>query len=273
MASINLKWRLNNDESVASTEVYRSIIGFKTGNLFPYGIASGDTLLIKVNGGLEQTLTFPEETDINTLVDFINEGLTDANCYLSTIDSSFIIRSNTREAPGSVEISGGTALVKFGISLGVITEKSSVNHIGSVPHGTNIFADLNGTVHDYYCLATINTFGDLSQKTNMNQAVSFGAPICVIEGKVADLQGRRISDVEVTARIIERPQVLDPSTTIIKDELSTLSGEDGRFSLPILQGAKVIFEINRTRISDPIEIPAQDFEFFNNLPIYEDYRY
>lgn len=273
MASINLKWRLNNDETVASTEVYRSIIGFKTGNLFPYGLVAGETLMLKINGGLEQIITFEDETTLENLVDNINSSIEDANVYVSNVDSSFILRSNMREAPGSVEITGGTSLVKLGISLAVITEKSSVYHIGSVPHGTSVFADSDGTIHDYYSLATTNTFGDLSQQTNMRQAVSFGAPVCVIEGKIADLQGKRIPDVEVTARIIERPQVIDPSTTIIKDELSTLSGENGRFSLPLLQGAKVIFEINRTRISDPIEVPAQDFEFFNNLPLYEDYRY
>jgi hypothetical protein len=172
-----------------------------------------------------------------------------------------------------VEIVGGTSLVKLGLSIRTITEKSENEEIGSVPHGTNEFEDLNGTLHDFYALATVDNFGNISRKTNMSQAVSFGSPICVVEGKIVDLQGMRIPDVEVTVKIVERPQIMDAHTTIIKDELSTLSGEDGRFSIPVLQGAKVIFEVNRTRISDPVEIPMQDFVFFNDLPIYDNYRY
>jgi hypothetical protein len=126
-------------------------------------------------------------------------------------------------------------------------------------------------LEDFYSISTVDNSGNESNKSNPRQAVNFTGPICVVEGCITDLQGRRVCDVLVTARLVTPPESVQDHTFITKKEVSVLTGEDGRFSLPLLQKASVIFEIDETRVSDPICIPEKPYVFFDELAI--DYNY
>ena len=273
MASIRLKWVPLQESDIDYSRIHRSMIGFKTPYEAPFGLIAGEDLVLKINNQETQTITFDQDYDIDGIVDFLNGQLVGARAYKSKYDNSLIVRSNLREAPGFIQFIGGTAMAKLGQTARIISEKSEVEIIASVPGTEASYEDLDGVIQDFYGISTVDSLGNESKRSSLAQAVGFATPICVVEGKVIDLQGQRLADVVVTAKIVTRPQVTAGHSAIIKDELSVLTGEDGRFSLPLLQLSQVIFEINETRISDPIEIPEQDFVYFDDLPIYEDYRF
>lgn len=273
MASIRLKWVPLPEADIQNSKIHRSMIGFKTPYEAPFGLIAGEDIVLKINNQDTQTITFPGDFGIDGIVIFLNANLVGARAYKSSYDNSLIVRSNLREAPGFIQVIGGSALSKLGQDPRIISEKSEVEIITTVPGAESVYADLDGVIQDYYAISTVDNFGNESKRCTLAQAVGFATPICVVEGKVIDLQGQRIPDVVVTAKIVTRPQITSGHSAIIKDELSVLTGEDGRFSLPLLQLSQVIFSINETRISDPIEIPEQDFVYFDDLPIYEDYRF
>lgn len=273
MTSLHVRWVPLNDSGVQTYRIHRSMIGFKTTNQAPFGLINGDTLILKINNETTQTITFTSDMAILDLVSFLNTKLSGARAYKSNYDNSLVIRSNYREAPGYIKIVGGTCLPKLGEYARQISEKSEVKLIAEVSGSLNLYEDLDGAIQDFYGISTVDDMGNISRVSSLIQAIGFVAPICVVEGKVVDLQGQRLADVKVTAKIVNRPQMIANHSAIVQAELSVLTGEDGRFSLPLLQKSQVIFEINDTRISDPIEIPQQNYIYFDDLPIYEDYGF
>jgi hypothetical protein len=200
MASIRLKWVPLPDANIQSFKIHRSMIGFKTTLQAPFGLVNGDDLQLKVNDDTLQTITFDQDYGIVDLVDFINNNITGATAYKSNYDDSLILRSNIREAPGFIQLVGGTALPKLGQTPRTISEKSEVEVIATIPGTETQYEDLDGVIHDYYGISTIDTMSNESSVSSLAQAVGFATAICVVEGKVIDLQGRRIPDIKVTAK-------------------------------------------------------------------------
>lgn len=271
---ITLRWAPFPEADVASYRIYRSIIGFlgiKADNVS----IDGKTLELSLNDGGTQEFTF-NTTD--SIVDTINDTIEGGVAYSSDTSDRFIVRSDVREAPGSVEIVGGTALADFGLSPKTITEKSELIHIATVaaledPALMVEYADPDGTLYDWYAVSTLDSAGSESAKSNLLQPVTNTGPICVIEGIVTDLQGARVVDEEVRAKIIMVPEITDTRAVISKDWVSTITNPDGRFSLPLLQGAIVKFEVPVTGLSRNIKVPEQAYEFLADIENDLDYRY
>jgi hypothetical protein len=264
---ITLRWAPLENADIASYKIYRAMIGVKSSFEEPFGL-SGDDLQLKVNNDNVQTIVFND--DLNVVLN-INANLVGGTAYEATDTDHIIIRSNVRTSPGFLVIVGGSAASKIGLPLATFSEASSMVHIGTIPFGETEFIDPDGVLEDYYAISTIDSGGNESNLSNPRQAINFTGPICVVEGCITDLQGKRVCDVKVLARIVTPPESVQDHSFITKKEISTLTGEDGRFSLPILQKASVIFEIDDTRISDPICIPERPYVFFDELPI--DYNY
>lgn len=247
------------------------MIGFITEYEAPFGL-SGDILQLKINSPSITSIYLPASVDnISALVVHLNSTLVGATAYRAYGSNKLIIRSNIRTAPGVIEIVGGSALAKMGVSTKIISERSHAVKIGSVNFPLQEFEDKDGVLEDFYGLSTVDTLSNESNISSLRQAINFTGPICVIEGCITDLQGMRVPDVKVLARVVT-PPAGSSHTSIIKKEVYTLSGEDGRFSLPVLQNARVIFEIDETRVSDPITIPEAPYVFFDDLPIDQEYK-
>lgn len=268
---ISLKWAQYPEADVASFKVYRSIIGFRA------PLATGlntKTLQLKLNGGALQTITF----DTGSVVDKINSTLTGGRAYLSDSGTEFLLRSDVRQSPGSVEIVGGTALVDLGLTARVITEKSEDELIATVtapvdPEALVEFEDPDGTLSDYYALTTVDSMANESSKTNYRQPVTATGPLCVIEGTIINLQGVRMVDAEVTAFLQFPPEDDTMNVGITKDPIKTLSGPDGRFSLPLLQKALVRIEIPAISYTQYITVPEKAYALLNEIPVDLDYQY
>ncbi len=269
--SIILRWVPIEGADIATYNIHRSMIGFITTNEAPFGLAD-DTLQLKINSNDTQAITIPGNPNIEDLISYLNNNLIGATAYKANESNHLILRSDIREEPGFIEVIGGTALAKMGVSTRIISERSETNHIGSVPYSELEYEDKDGVLEDFYGISTIDSVGNESNVSTLRQAINFTGPICVVEGCITDLQGMRVPDVKVLARVVTPPEGSE-HTSIIKNEVYVLTGEDGRFSLPLLQGARVIFEIDEARVSDPITIAAQPYVFFDDLPIDYEYKF
>ena len=145
--------------------------------------------------------------------------------------------------------------------------------LGEFDSCTFSYFDEGGTAEDYYAVSTVSADGLESGITAMKKATDFVPALCRIEGVAIDLQGARQVDVKVVARLVTPPQNIPIQSFISLKEVSTLTTEDGRFSLMVAQGAKIIIEIEGLQICDPIEVPAVPFVALEDLPIYEEYKF
>lgn len=266
---ITLKWSKFPGSDVASYRIFRAMIGFKA----PIVNISGKDIVLRMNGNTPQTIAF----NAMTIVDTINSVLIGGTAYTSNDGLSFFVRSNVRIAPGSVEIVGGAALADLGLTPVLITEKSDGQLIDTkvasvVVNAVETYVDEDGVLDDFYSVSTVSAMSVESLKTPWQQPIQSAGPICVIEGVIADLQGVRIADCEVRAEIVVPPESLSIAY-ITKDPITTISATDGRFSLPLLQGALVKLEIPEIGYSQMVTVPALSYVFLKDLKVDEAYAF
>ncbi len=268
---ITLRWAPFPEANVVAYRVYRSIIGFRA----PIVSLNGLTLQLKMNGGATQTITF----DTSNIIQKINATLTGGRAYQSIEDAGyFLLRSDVRDAPGSVRIMGGTALTLLGQTARTISEKSETTLLAQVPALVDPnelvdYEDPDGALQDFYSLSTVDSFGNESLKTTPRQPITSTGPICVLEGIVVDLQGVRTPDAEVTAKLVRFPHKTGAVSQVTTAPICTLTGPDGRFSLVVLQCALIQLEVPALGFSRNITVPAKSYEFITDLLVDLDYRF
>lgn len=265
---ITLNWVPLPGADVLSYRVYRSMIGFQVTLQLPASLA-GQTLQLAFNGGLVQTVIFHGVLDI---VSEINAQITGGRAFPAAdpLAPYCFVRSDVRTAPGSVLIVGGTAVVALNTPPRYITEKSEDMLLVTIPAlvdptATVTLTDADGVHDDFYAISTVNHLGDESLKSAYRQPVTSTGALCVLEGIVSDLSGRRVPDAEVTAALIGTPQSILTGSHVSTKPLSTLSGSDGRYSLPVLQGMIVRIEIACIGYSRTITVPLTQFAFVSDL--------
>jgi len=267
---IKLKWVLFPEaENIDYFKLYRSIIGF----IAPIVDLTGKNLILKVNGGNQQEIVFTG----GNIIDDINNNLRNARAYLSHSGDKFLLRSDLRSAPGSIEIVGGSAMTDLGLSPKLITEKSEDMLIGTAPFTegseTAEYIDMDGAMQDWYAISTVNTSGDESKKTNYRQPITATGPVCVIEGIVITPQGARVPDAEIIATVQIPPEQQDDFSTMTKDPIRVFSGPDGRFGIPLLRGIMVRLEIPSTGFTKIITVPDRAYVFLNSMQVDLSYHF
>lgn len=134
------------DVAAASTEGSVDLIG-----AFP--AITTETLLIKVDGGATQTITFASPTSYTALFSQITSQLTGATPSLGPGDG-LVLTSNTSGAGSSIEVvTGGTAIGPLGLTVETITGVSI-----SAPddgNGDAVTALLKFTGQDFTTAATV----------------------------------------------------------------------------------------------------------------------
>jgi hypothetical protein len=127
---------------------------------------------------------------------------------------------------------------------------------------------------DYYALTTIDSLGHESLKTSYRRPIDATGAICVIEGIIMDLQGKRVPNAAIMATPQVPPEDLGSSiNNISTDTITEYSGPDGRFSLPLLQGALVRLEIPAIALARNISVPKCTYALINDIRIDLLYRY
>lgn len=143
--------------------------------------AAGSTLLIKVDGGAVQTVTFTgAESTPTLLAGQINHALAGAEAVVNGGNIDF--HSPTQGSASSIQITGGTALVAIGHTVGTSSGSGNVPNIAAVGMA-DAFAVLagltNGTVandglgHLVFTSATSGV-GSTAQVLPASTAVGFG---------------------------------------------------------------------------------------------------
>jgi len=252
---IKLRWSPTQGADIAAYKIYRSIVGFIAPK---HPDLDGCTLDVVVDGGSIQSIEF-DDTDV---VDKINAGIEGARAYNSlSVSDYFLFRSNTREAPGSVEILGGDCLALLGLTERLITERSETHLLDTVMVDSGdlpelmCYEDKDGTPHDYYAISTVDSAGNESAKTNLKKAVTSVGGLCVVEGLISNAQGGREVDVEVSAKLADYPSSAGGESYITKELVKTLTYPDGRFSMSLVQGAVVKIEIPEIGYFRTIRVP------------------
>lgn len=270
-----LRWAPFPGASVSYYKVYRSMLGFRGVDVPPSTVA-GKTLQLRFNSGALQTVTFDGTMPV---VDKINSTLVGGRAYASiTTPSVFYVRNDLRSAPATIQITGGTALSDLGITPRTIYEKSEDELIATIPANPDPeafieYEDPDGVCQDWYAVSTVSGSGAESAKTPYRQPMTFTGELCVIEGIVTNLQGARIPDAEVSAILVKYPQEIHKSPNITLEPITTLTGQDGRFSLALLQGALVKIEIPAVGFCRNITVPNKPCEFLTDILVDLDYRY
>lgn len=272
---ITLRWAPFPGADVVSYKVYRSMIGFSAPVLTPSALG-GKTLQLKMNGGTTQTITFDT---FYPPYDKINATLVGGRAYLSVEDSQyFLLRSDIRSTPGSVQIVGGTAMTALGLTARTIQEKSEDQLLDQIPADPDPevvmeYNDQDGVCQDWYTVTSVDSHGTESAKAPYRQPTSYTGQVCVLEGIVTNLQGVRMPDVEVMATLVRYPQAIGKCPQITLEPITTYTGSDGRFSIPLLQGALVQIDIQSVGFSRNITVPEKAYEFLTDLQVDLDYRY
>lgn len=244
------------------------MIGFRA----PIVDLNGKSLKLKIDGGVTQTFNFTT----GSIVDKINATIQKAKAFPTFDGIGFIVRSNKREAPGSVEIVSSTALAPLGLTPRLITEKSEDWLLATItppvdPDAMVSYTDNDGVPQDWYAISTVDNLETESLKTTFRQAIATSGPICVIEGLIVDGQGVRIPDAEVSA-VVQVPPQAQCSSVVTNVPIITQSGPDGRFSLALLQGIMVRLEIPALGYGKIITVPAQPYVFLNDLQVDDAYQ-
>lgn len=265
---IKLNWLPLRGADILSYRVYRSMIGFKATLASPASVA-GLSLILALNNGTAQTITFSGTDDIITQ---INAQLEGGKAYAAADPDAayFFVRSDLREAPGSIEIFDSPALIELNLTARLITERSEDLFLTTVAALTDetltvVYPDPDGVAQDYYAVSTVNHLTDESAKSAYRQAVTTTGNICVLEGIVEDLSGRRIADAKVTATLLGTPQQIAFGGQVSMRPLRTLSGPDGRYSVAVLQGMIIRLEIPLIGYSRAISVPTTLFAFVSDL--------
>ena len=261
--SITIKWLPFPGADVASYKLFRSMIGFRA-DVVPLPTLDTKTLQLKFQGGPLLTVTF---NAVDPIIDQINAVIVGngGKAFDSNLDGTkFIVRSTVREAPGSVEIVGGTALADLGLAVRTISEKSENDHIASIaalpdPEECVEFEDTDGAVEDYYAVSTIDGIGNESKLSPLKQAIEFTGDLCIVEGLIATGQGTRECDVEVRATLVLMPQTTANCAFISREPIDTLTDECGRFSFALLQGAHFQIDIPHIGYSRTICVPCEKY--------------
>lgn len=149
-----------------------SSVSILTANTQPFSILNGDTLLVKVDGGLAQTVTFlTGDTTAALVASRIASELTDATAAASGGFSTAVsIEPDSKDPGNSIEVTGGTAAPALGLPAGIFQ--------GFNPSTTAAFVDSQtaGTVN----LTTLGTLtvivDDAAPQTVTFQAGDFAAP-------------------------------------------------------------------------------------------------
>lgn len=270
--SNTLRWCLLDDFEVDSFQIYKSFIGFITTNEAPFGLTKGSTLKIKANDQKIQKVVFKEDYTAGELVNYLNDRLEGVTVSKKSDTNQLVFRSDRVGEGAFIEVFGGSALDEMGIEKGTYSENSDFSLYTTVANDIFEYEDADGDLNDSYYIASIYD-DQIYKRSAVMKPTKFTGNICVIEGFLYGANGVRVQDVEVTARVVVPPERFPPGGYIIEEEISYRSDENGRFSLPVLQGAKILFEVNKARISDPVEVPKQNYVFFDKLDIYSDYKF
>lgn len=262
---ITLTWAPIVGSDVASYRVYRSILGVV---LVKAQIPTGAQMTLAIDEGASQVVTFGADP-----VATFNTQVSTARAYLSADGLAVYLRPNNRLS-GSIEILDGS---EVGTTNRLVTSQSEVILLASVDALEDesqalTYEDADGTFDDFYALSTVDSDDLESTPTALSLPESPNGALCRIEGMIIDIQGQPVVDVKITATLLGTPDPVNAKTYITTKSVETLSNPDGTFSLSLLQGSIVRFQIPDVEYDQNVIVPNRSFAVWTELQVDTDYR-
>jgi hypothetical protein len=96
--------------------------------------------------------------------------------------------------------------------------------------------------------------------------------LCMVEGRITDLQNSPVVGAEVSASILV-PVHATSNTGLSTPEITTITDELGRWSMPLIQGQQVLFLIPSIGYNQVVTLPTTSAVLFNELKPVNDYYF
>jgi len=265
---ITIKFAAYTDAEIDEYRVYRSITGFTIP--FPNTITSEDQLIISATDPEKQFINF-SDTSIAGMQLAINKKLRGLVATPKSDSSALIVRAAATIKP-KIKLFSSTFLDNANQEARIIAPRSEYTQVATIPFDGSIeiyaWEDADGDNRDWYYITTVKD-GIESLPTYQLQPAIYKPDLCVISGRLTDLQSNPLPGVELRLGLIAKHQP-DPITT--KDVVIT-TDELGRFVVAVQQGRLVLFLIEQIGYNEIIRIPAQPFVSFADLVPVNDHFY
>lgn len=249
-------------EITAAADAAATLLGTQTA---PFTL-NGKTLLLKVDGGSEQTITFVSADPINVddTVDFINDNVTGA--VASEEVGAVRLTSSTLGTSSLLEITGGTALADLGLSVGLDNgEDARITLQAGVTEYE--YDDQSGDPDNYYrtrfynsSTAAVSSYSD-PVLGELGTIISVSSLI-LAKVDLANLDGTPIDD-----RRVSFYNTYTPSGLIVEDigvvgrTIDIFTNQAGHAETMLIKGSIVNVSISGTAIMRKITIPTTGTEF------------
>lgn len=260
--NITLKWTAFADTVADSYKLYKAITGFSIP--FPNSLIIGNQFIFAATSPDRQVVTLT-----GTSISQVAANLNAAKGIQATPNqagTALLVRCTARDNP-KLKLYACTALTSLGMVPSLIGPKENFQLLTTIPFVSGTFEysyiDVDGNALDYYHLTTVDGSTE-SLPTQDLQPVLTPESVCIIEGRIIDSQNNPIVGAEVKAQIQVPVGVSDNSgirtgvKTVITDSL-------GRWSIPILQGQLVLFQIEAIGYNNVVAVPATPFVLFKDL--------
>ena len=226
----------------------------------------GKTVKLKVDGGLEQEVTFtlPDPISLANVIGEFNDAIVGATAD-DDGEGKLKIEGGTSGTGGSLEITGGTGLTELGLTSGDIDNGEDA-HVTLVS-GTSDYEydDEGGEASYWYRTRYYNTVsGNVSSYSDWMQgdtgSVIDAAELIVGKIRLADLDGGPMVDAKVTIVNTFIPQTAD-SYFISGGAIQLETNGVGYAEVNLVRGAIVDVIIGGTSVVRRIQVPSTGTEF------------
>lgn len=265
--NVTLKWTAFADTAADHYKLYKAITGFSIP--FPNSLLVGDLFIFSATSQDRQIVTLTG-TSISQVAANLN-GARGIHATANLAGTTLFVRCTARDNP-KLKTFPCTFLTHLSMTPSLIGTKENfqlITTIAFVPGTFNYsYTDLDGNALDFYHLTTVIGSTE-SLPTQDLQPILTPESICVIEGRVIDSQNDPVVGAEVKAQI-QVPVGISDNAGILTGPKTVITDSLGRWSMPILQGQLVLFQIESVGYNSVVAVPATPFVLFKDLAPVDD---
>lgn len=264
-------WSSYDDSTATSFKVYRAITGISV--TFPNSLNTGDVLIFSATSQTIQKVTIGA-TDIASVANAINAQAKGLQATVSQSGLVLFIRCTSSNNP-KLKLYPCNFLTDTSTSLQIIVPKLNfvnITTVSATPAPANYsYSDLDGDPLDWYYVTSIVSSTESIPSIYQSPLVT-PESLCVVEGRVKTIQNSPIVGAEVRASPIGGTETSDNSGLVSPPIVATTDSY-GRWSLPVLQGSQLLFQVPSIGYNQVVEVPAQSSVLFQNLVPVNDYYF
>jgi hypothetical protein len=269
--SVIINWTSYDDSTATSFNIYRAITGISV--TFPNSLQSGDVFQFSATSQTVQKVTIGA-TDITSVATAINTQAQGLQATVSQSGLILFIRCTATLNP-KLKLYPCTFLTDTGIPVQIIGPKMNPALVTTVSANTPpynySYNDPDGSPYDWYYITSVVSSVE-SIPSIWQQPLVVPGMLCVVEGRVKTVQNSPIVGAIIKASPIGGVAVSDDSGLTFPP-VTVYTDQYGRWTLPVLQGTQILFQIPAIGYNQVVEIPAQPYMLFSNLVPVNDYYF